>query len=175
MIKHILNSAGIERFTDYQMDMVRLGIGLYGVSASGQKGLRNISTLKTTILQIQNVPAGDSIGYSRMSYVKRDSRIAIIPIGYADGLSRTLSNRMDVLYRGERVRQVGNICMDQFMVAIQSNPAHEIPEAEYGDEMIIVGRDGDAEITMDEMARLRGTINYEVACGFGMRLDKVYV
>ena len=175
VIKHILNSAGIERFTDYQMDMVRLGIGLYGVSASGQKGLRNISTLKTTILQIQNVPAGDSIGYSRMSYVKRDSRIAIIPIGYADGLSRTLSNRMDVLYRGERVRQVGNICMDQFMVAIQSNPAHEIPEAEYGDEMIIVGRDGDAEITMDEMARLRGTINYEVACGFGMRLDKVYV
>ena len=77
VIKHILNSAGIERFTDYQMDMVRLGIGLYGVSASGIKGLRNVSTLRTTILQIQHVPAGDSIGYSRRTYVDRDSRIAI--------------------------------------------------------------------------------------------------
>ena len=103
VIKHILNSAGIERFAAYQMDMVRLGIGLYGVSASGQKGLRNVSTLKTTILQIQNVPAGDSIGYSRMSYVKRDSRIAIIPIGYADGLDRHFSNGGgEVLINGQR-------------------------------------------------------------------------
>ena len=95
------------------MDMVRLGIGLYGVSASGQKGLRNISTLKTTILQIQNVPAGDSIGYSRMSYVKRDSRIAIIPIGYADGLDRHFSNGGgEVVINGHRCPIIGNICMD---------------------------------------------------------------
>ena len=113
VIKHILNSAGIERFAAYQMDMVRLGIGLYGVSASGQKGLRNVSTLKTTILQIQNVPAGDSIGYSRMSYVKRDSLIAIIPIGYADGLDRHFSNGGgEVLINGQRCPIIGNICME---------------------------------------------------------------
>ena len=103
------------------------------------------------------------------------ARRCTLPIGYADGLSRTLSNRMEVLYRGERVRQVGNICMDQCMVAIQQTPIHQIPEAEYGDVMTIIGRDGDAEISADEMARLRGTINYEVVCDFGMRLDKVYL
>ena len=102
-------------------------------------------------------------------------QICTLPLGYADGLSRTLSNRMEVLYRGVRIRQVGNICMDQCMVAVQQTPVCQIPEAEHGDVMTIVGRDGDSEITMDEMARLRGTINYEVACGFGMRLDKVYV
>ena len=132
-IVHCANTPSSMLDPSMHFDMIRAGVGLYGI------------------------------------------QICTLPIGYADGLSRTLSNRMDVLYRGERIRQVGNICMDQFMVAIQSNPAHEIPEAEHGDEMIIVGRDGDAEITMDEMARLRGTINYEVACGFGMRLDKVYV
>ncbi|MEG1544463.1 MAG: bifunctional UDP-N-acetylmuramoyl-tripeptide:D-alanyl-D-alanine ligase/alanine racemase, partial [Tannerellaceae bacterium] len=116
VIKHILNSAGIERFANYQMDMVRLGIGLYGVSASGQRGLRNVSTLRTTILQIQNVPAGDSVGYSRMSYVKRDSRIAIIPIGYADGLDRHFSNGGgEVSIAGKRCPIVGNICMDACM------------------------------------------------------------
>ena len=102
-------------------------------------------------------------------------QICTLPIGYADGLSRTLSNRMDVLYQGERIRQVGNICMDQCMAAISETSMGRMPEANYGDVMTIIGRDGDAEITMDEMARLRGTINYEVACGFGMRLDKVYV
>ena len=101
-------------------------------------------------------------------------QICTLPIGYADGLSRTLSNRMDVLFRGMRVRQVGNICMDQFMVAIQQTSQRETPEAEMGDLMTVIGRDGGAEITMDEMAQLRGTINYEVACGFGMRLEKIY-
>ena len=82
---------------------------------------------------------------------------------------------MEVLFHGERRRQVGNICMDQFMVAISETSAREAEEAEIGDLMTIVGRDGDAQITMDEMARLRGTINYEVACDFGMRLEKIYI
>ena len=101
-------------------------------------------------------------------------QICTLPLGYADGLSRTLSNRMDVLYRGMRIPQVGNICMDQMMVAITQTSRQQIPEAQMGDIMTVVGRDGDAEITMDEMAQLRGTINYEVACGFGMRLEKIY-
>ena len=135
-----------------------------------------VMSVHARVTRVAHPAMGEGVGYGFTYRVPRTRvQICTLPIGYADGLSRTLSNRMDVLYRGERIRQVGNICMDQFMVAIQSNPAHEIPEAEHGDEMIIVGRDGDAEITMDEMARLRGTINYEVACGFGMRLDKVYV
>ena len=136
VIKHILNSAGIERFTDYQMDMVRLGIGLYGVSASGIKGLRNVSTLRTTILQIQHVPAGDSIGYSRRTYVDRDSRIAIIPIGYADGLDRHFSNRGgEVSINGKRCPIVGNICMDACMIDVT-----DLPQVKSGDEVEIFGR-----------------------------------
>lgn len=114
--------------------MVRLGIGLYGVSASGQKGLRNVSTLKTTILQIQEVPAGDSIGYSRKSYVTRDSRIAIIPIGYADGLDRHLGNGAgQVIINGKRVPTIGNICMDTCMIDVTDIEVNE------GDSALIFG------------------------------------
>lgn len=165
MIKHILNSAGIERFTDYQMDMVRLGIGLYGVSASGQKGLRNISTLKTIILQIQDVPAGDSIGYSRMSYVKRDSRIAIIPIGYADGLDRHFSNGGgEVSIGGRRCPIVGNICMDACMIDVTDIEAHE------GDPVIIFGE----ELPVSELADKLKTIPYEILTSISPRVKRVY-
>ena len=118
---------------------------------------------------------GEGVGYGFTYRVPRARvQICTIPVGYADGLARTLSNRMDVLYRGVRVPQVGNICMDQCMVAITQTSREQVPEAEMGDLVTIIGRDGDAEITTDEMARLRGTINYEVACGFGMRLEKIY-
>lgn len=165
VIKHILNSAGIERFTDYQMDMVRLGIGLYGVSASGQKGLRNISTLKTIILQIQDVPAGDSIGYSRMSYVKRDSRIAIIPIGYADGLDRHFSNGGgEVSIGGRRCPIVGNICMDACMIDVTDIEAHE------GDPVIVFGE----ELPVSELADKLKTIPYEILTSISPRVKRVY-
>lgn len=165
VIKHILNSAGIERFADYQMDMVRLGIGLYGVSASGQKGLRNVSTLKTTILQIQNVPAGDSIGYSRKSYVQRDSRIAIIPIGYADGLDRHFSNGGgEVLINGKRCPIVGNICMDACMVDVTDIQANE------GDSVIIFGD----ELPVSELSDKLKTIPYEILTSISPRVKRVY-
>jgi alanine racemase len=105
-------------------------------------------------------------------------QVATIPLGYADGLSRTLSGRMDVLVHGKRARQVGNICMDQCMFAVDTNPVRSYrratPVAE-GDLVTIIGEDGDECITADEMAQLRGTINYEVTCNFGMRMEKVYV
>ena len=165
VIKHILNSAGIERFAAYQMDMVRLGIGLYGVSASGQKGLRNVSTLKTTILQIQNVPAGDSIGYSRMSYVKRDSRIAIIPIGYADGLDRHFSNGGgEVLINGQRCPIIGNICMDACMIDVTDTHAQE------GDAVIIFGD----ELPVSELSDKLKTIPYEILTSISPRVKRVY-
>lgn len=165
VIKHILNSAGIERFPDYQMDMVRLGIGLYGVSASGQKGLRNISTLKTTILQIQEVPEGDSIGYSRMSYVKRDSRIAIIPIGYADGLDRHFSNGGgEVSVNGKRCPIIGNICMDACMIDVTDIEANE------GDTVIIFGE----ELPVNELSDRLKTIPYEILTSISPRVKRVY-
>lgn len=165
VIKHILNSAGIERFTSYQMDMVRLGIGLYGVSASGQKGLRNVSTLKTTILQIQDVPNGDSVGYSRRSYVKRDSRIAIIPIGYADGLDRHFSNGGgEVLVNHQRCPIIGNICMDACMIDVTDINAKE------GDSVIIFGD----ELPVNELSDKLETIPYEILTSISPRVKRVY-
>ena len=165
VIKHILNSAGIERFANYQMDMVRLGIGLYGVSASGQRGLQNVSTLKTTILQIQQVKAGDSIGYSRKSYVERDSRIAIIPIGYADGLDRHFSNGGgEVLIRGKRCPIIGNICMDACMVDVTDSEAQE------GDSVLIFGE----ELPVTELADKLKTIPYEILTSVSPRVKRVY-
>ena len=165
VIKHILNSAGIERFTDYQMDMVRLGIGLYGVSASGMKGLRNVSTLRTTILQIQHVPARDSIGYSRKTYVDRDSRIAIIPIGYADGLDRHFSNRGgEVSIGGKRCPIVGNICMDACMIDVTDTNAQE------GDPVIVFGE----ELPVSELSDKLKTIPYEILTSVSPRVKRVY-
>lgn len=163
-----------------QYDMVRAGIGLYGLqpcekSASAMP-LEPVMSVRARVTRTIHPAMGEGVGYGFTFRVPRARvQVCTIPVGYADGLSRTLSNKMDVLYRGQRIRQVGNICMDQCMVAIQQTPARQMPEAEVGDLITIVGRDGDAEITMDEMARLRGTINYEVACGFGMRLEKVYI
>ena len=165
VIKHILNTAGIERFPEYQMDMVRLGIGLYGVSASGIHGLRTVSTLKTTILQIQQVPAGDSIGYSRRSYVERDSRIAIIPIGYADGLDRHFSNgHGEVVIRGKRCPIIGNICMDACMIDVTDSDAQE------GDPVIVFGE----ELPVSELSDRLRTIPYEILTSVSPRVKRVY-
>lgn len=165
VIKHILNSGGIERYGNYQMDMVRLGIGLYGVSASGQNGLRNVSTLQTIILQIQDVPAGDSIGYNRMTYVKQDSRIAVLPIGYADGLDRHLGNGGgEVLIHGKRCPIVGNICMDTCMVDVTGVEAAE------GDPVIIFGEG----LPVEEMAARLHTIAYEILTSVSPRVKRVY-
>ena len=165
VIKHILNTAGIERFAEYQMDMVRLGIGLYGISASGLAGLQTISKLKTTILQIQNVPAGDSIGYSRKSYVERDSKIAIIPIGYADGLDRHFSNgHGEVVIRGKRCPIIGNICMDACMVDVTEVDAHE------GDSVIVFGE----ELPVSELSDKLKTIPYEVLTSVSPRVKRIY-
>lgn len=165
VIKHILNSGGIERFARYQMDMVRLGIGLYGVSASGQNGLRNVTTLKTTILQIQNVPAGDSIGYNRMTFVDRDSRVAIVPIGYADGLNRHFGNRVgEVTIKGKRCPILGNICMDICMIDVTDTDAQE------GDAVIIFGE----ELPVYELAKKLNTIPYEILTSISTRVKRVY-
>ena len=165
-------------------DMIRAGIGLYGLQPCERSAdvlsLDPVMSVRARVTRTTYPAMGEGVGYGFTYRVPRARvQICTLPLGYADGLSRTLSNRMEVLYRGERVRQVGNICMDQCMVAIQSTSRRPAVEAEYGDLMTIIGRDkgndGEDEITMDEMAELRGTINYEVACDFGLRLEKIYL
>lgn len=166
IIKHILNSAGIERFAGYQMDMVRLGIGLYGVSSTGQNGLRNVSTLKTTILQIQDVPSGDSVGYNRMTFMERDSRVAVLPIGYADGLDRHLGNGGgEMSVHGKRCPIVGNICMDICMIDIT-----DVPGVKEGDPVVVF----DGELPVQEIAAKLHTIPYEILTSISPRVKRVY-
>ena len=163
--KHILNSAGIERFPKHQKDMVRLGIGLHGISAIKGKHLKAVSTLRTVILQTQKIPAGSTIGYSRKGCVSRDSLIATIPIGYADGLNRRLGNGVGEVYiRGKRCPIVGNICMDACMVDVTDIEAKE------GDVVEIFGEN----ISIEEIAKRTDTIPYEVLTAVSARVKRVY-
>jgi alanine racemase len=164
--KHILNSAGIERFPDAQWDMVRLGIGLYGVSGGELEGLQNVCTLKTTILQIKEVAAGATIGYGRKEKPERDTRIATIRIGYADGLDRQFGNRKgQVLVNGHTASIVGDVCMDLCMVDITGIDANE------GDTVIVFG----AGLPVIELAKSIGTIPYEILTSVSPRVKRVYV
>lgn len=161
-------------------DMIRAGIGLYGLHpckrTESVMHLDPVMSVRARVARTVHPAMGEGVGYGFTFRVPRSRvQICTLPIGYADGLARELSNRMEVLYRGRRIRQVGNICMDQCMVAIQETSARDVAWAEHGDLMTIVGVDGDECISLDEMARLRGTINYEVACDFGLRLEKMYV
>jgi alanine racemase len=146
--------------------MVRLGIGLYGISAVGDKQLENVTTLKTYISQIKSVSAIESIGYGRAGNIGQDGCVAIIPIGYADGLNRHLSRgRGKVLIRKKLVPIVGNICMDMCMVDVTG-----LPDVEEGDEVIVFGDDH----KVSEMARVLETIPYEVLTGISRRVKRIY-
>ena len=165
ILRHILNSSGIERFSRYQFDMVRLGIGMYGISALQSTNLRNVSTLRTMILQIKTLKAGESVGYSRKGLLHRDSRIATLPIGYADGVDRHLGNGVgEVLINGMRAAFIGNICMDACMVDVTDLEASE------GDSVVLFG-DG---ISLTEVAHKLGTIPYEVLTSISNRVKRVY-
>lgn len=165
ILRHICNSAGIERFPERHLDMVRLGLGLYGIDPIDNRVLHNVATLRTTILQIRDVPAGDSIGYSRKTVLDRPSRIAAIPIGYADGLNRHLGNRCGYcLVNGQKADYVGNICMDVCMIDVTDIPCRE------GDSVEIFG---DA-LPVTVLSDLLGTIPYEVLTSVSNRVKRVY-
>lgn len=165
ILRHICNSAAIEHFPDRHLDMVRLGLGLYGINSRNNETIYNVSTLRTTILQIHDVKAGESVGYSRRTVMERDSRIASIPIGYADGLNRLLGNRKGFcLVKGKRANYVGNICMDVCMIDVTDIPCQE------GDLATIFG-DG---LSPSELASLCGTIPYEILTGIAPRVKRIY-
>ena len=165
ILRHICNSAGIEHFPERQMDMVRLGLGLYGINSRNNQIINNVSTLKTTILQIHDVPREDTVGYSRKGRLSRDSRIAVLPIGYADGLDRHLGNgHAYCLVNGQHASYVGNICMDVCMIDVTDIPCHE------GDSAIIFGRDLPVTVLSDTT----GTIPYEILTSVSNRVKRVY-
>ena len=172
ILRHMDNSAGIEHFPERQMDMCRLGIGLYGVEPytgaalpNPQSPLKTVSTLKTTILQLRHVKAGDSVGYSRKTVLERDSVIGVIPIGYADGLNRRLGNRRGYcLVNGQQAPYLGNICMDVAMIDVTDIPCHE------GDQVEIFGEN----LPVTILSNLLDTIPYEVLTGVSNRVKRVY-
>ena len=165
ILRHICNSAGIERFPEYHHDMVRLGLGLYGISPVGDRLLHPISTLKSTILQIHDVPESETVGYSRRGRLVRPSRIASIPIGYADGLNRRLGNGLGhCIVNGQPAPYVGNICMDVCMIDITDIPCHE------GDSVEIFGH----TLPVTQLAQWLGTIPYEVMTGISTRVRRIY-
>lgn len=165
ILRHIDNSAGIEHFPDRQLDMCRLGLGLYGINSRNNQTINNVSTLKTTILQLRNVPAGDTVGYSRKGTIDHDSVIAAIPIGYADGLNRHLGNRhCYCLVNGQKAEYVGNICMDVAMIDVTGIDCKE------GDSVEIFGDHLPVTVLSDAL----DTIPYEVMTGISNRVKRVY-
>ncbi len=166
-VRHLLNSAGIVRFPDYKLDMVRLGIGLYGVESSqtDPPALRPVGTLRTVISQIKTVPAGESVGYSRRGVLDHDARIATLAIGYADGYDRRLGNGVgEVWVNGARCPTVGNVCMDMTMVDVTEATVEE------GDEVVVFG----PEMPITELAGRMGTIPYEILTGVSERVKRVF-
>jgi alanine racemase len=167
VIKHILNSAGIVRFPQHQLDMVRLGIGIYGVEATGeeQDALRPVSTLKTTVSQVKHIRQGETVGYSRKGIADADKTIATIAIGYADGYDRRFSNGTGhVLIHGQRCPLIGNVCMDMCMVDVTGL------EVKAGDEVILFG----PQLTLVELAKCIGTIPYELLTNVSSRVKRIF-
>ena len=172
ILRHIDNSAGIEHFPERQLDMCRLGIGLYGVEPYNHVSLNPlpstllpVSTLKTTILQIRNVPKDETVGYSRKGVLTRDSRIAAIPIGYADGLDRHLGNRYGYcIVNGQKAEYVGNICMDVALIDVTDIPCEE------GDQVEIFGK----QLPVTVLSNILETIPYEVLTSVSNRVKRVY-
>ena len=165
ILRHIDNSAGIEHFPDRQLDMCRLGLGLYGIDSRDNRILHTVSTLKTTILQMRQVPKTDTVGYSRKGKLTRDSVIAAIPIGYADGLNRHLGNRhCYCLVNGQKAEYVGHICMDVALIDVTDIPCVE------GDQVEIFGENLPVTVLSDVL----DTIPYEVLTGISNRVKRVY-
>ena len=167
-IYHLLNSSGILRFPELQFDMVRLGIGLYGIdpTVGTSDNLKPVATLKTIISQIKHIPAGESIGYGRKGRADNPATIATIAIGYADGFSRAFSRGVGkVIVNGRPAPVIGNVCMDMTMIDVTGIPASE------GDEVVVFGK----ELPIHELAESIGTIPYEILTNTSERVKRIFV
>lgn len=174
-MKHCSNSAGIIRMQEANLDAVRAGIILYGLYPSKEVErepvpLKPLMSLRSHIAYIKTVEPGVEISYGGIFTTVRETRVATIPVGYADGYPRGLSNKGSVLIRGKRAPILGRVCMDQFMVDVT-----DIPEAEELDQVTLLGKDGEDCITMEELGELSGRFNYEFACCISKRVPRVYL
>lgn len=174
-VKHCSNSAGIVELPEANMDVVRAGITLYGLWPSGEVSkdivdLKPVLSLRSQIVYVKEVGAGVPISYGGTYVTSKKMRVATIPVGYGDGYPRGLSNKGYVLIRGRKAPILGRVCMDQFMVSVD-----DIPDAAEGDEVTLIGTDGEYRITMEELGELSGRFNYEFACGLGKRIPRVYL
>ena len=183
-IIHCANTAATMRFPEVHADMARFGIGLYGLHPCPETqrfDLRPAMSVKARITDVRVPAIGEGVSYGLHYRSAGNAYVCTIPIGYADGLSRTLSGRFDVLWNGKRCPQVGNICMDQCMFEVDARTAGAGAQLgasgapKIGDEVVIVGAQGKERVTLDELAAKEVTIHYEVACDFGLRMPKVYV
>ena len=172
---HAANSAALIELPETHLDLVRAGIAMYGLYPSDEVDrnrvdLRPAMSLKVRAAHVKEVPAGTGVSYGRTYVTGRPSVIATLPIGYADGYPRSLSSRGVVLVRGRRAPIVGRVCMDQCMADVTG-----IPGVAPGDEVVLMGRQGGEAVTADDLARLEGTINYEVVCDIAARVPRVYL
>jgi len=173
-MKHLSNSAAILQHPEAFQDLVRPGIMIYGCypSAVVQRSmeLRPAMTLRTRVALVKDLQPGESLSYGRTFVASRPTRVGTLPIGYADGLSRSHSNRGEVLICGRRAPIIGTICMDMTLVDIT-----HIPEAGVGDEAVIFGRQGSGQISVEEVAERIGTVSYEILCSVGARVPRLYL
>jgi len=184
LLIHSANTAGLFRFPESRFDMVRPGISLFGsmpspvcipvldklVEQKRLAPLRPVMCWKTKVIQVHTLRKGTPVSYGGRYTTTRDSRIATLPVGYADGLSRHLSNNMELLIKGKRVKQVGTICMDMCLIDVTN-----IPGVAMGEEVVIFGNQGEAQISVDELATRAETIPYEILCGVGKRVPRIYL
>lgn len=172
-IRHCDNSAGLMDYPEFQLDMCRPGVILYGMMPSSkvqkQLDLQRVMRLKSVVSLIKVIPAGTPVSYGCTYRTERETRVATVPIGYADGYPRMLSGKVDVLIRGKRAHSIGRICMDQMMVDVT-----DIPDVQEEDIVTLIGTDGGETVTADEMAELIGTINYEITCDISKRVPRIY-
>ena len=173
-LKHCANSAGIMEYSEVHMDMVRAGIILYGLYPSDEIShetidLKPVMSLKSHIAYIKTIPAGTAVSYGGTYVTDKETVLATIPVGYADGYFRSLSNKGSVLIHGQYAPICGRVCMDQFMVDIT-----DIPEVHEGDSVVIMGRDGDQMLSAEEISSLAGSFNYELVCEVSRRVPRVY-
>jgi alanine racemase len=174
-IKHCGNSATIIDLPDMHLNMVRAGIMLYGLAPSedvmlSKLELKEVMSLKVSITHVKEIEVGQSVSYGRKFIADKKTKIASLPIGYADGYTRLLSGKAEALVKGQRVPLIGRICMDQCMIDITG-----IEDVKVGDEVVLFGQQGDNFISIDEVAKKLGTINYEIVCMISRRIPRVYV
>lgn len=173
-IRHCANSGAILDMPEIQLDMVRAGIIIYGLYPSSQVthpvNLKPAMSLKSQISYVKGLEKNVSVGYGRTYFTTHKTKVATIPVGYADGYSRAFSNKSRVIVKGTYAPVIGNVCMDQMMIDIS-----HIPDAEPGDSVIIMGSDGKNTVSAEELAQIAGTINYEIVCNVGKRVPRVYI